>query len=109
MSSSFFRPDQALLGWPALQYYTAKACRSRGGREGMAIPDFGESVNTISTRGNRICPPHCYFPEIFRPSYGPAAALIPPLFLWEKQLLMSAIERYNSQGELDDKVKLSDV
>ena len=48
-------------------------------------------------------------PEIFRPSYGPAAALIPPLFLWEKQLLISAIERYNSQGELDDKVKLSDV
>jgi hypothetical protein len=43
-------------------------------------------------------------PEIFRPSYGLVAALIPPLFLWEKQLLISAIERYNSQGELDDKV-----
>ena len=43
-------------------------------------------------------------PEIFGPSYGPAVALIPPLFLWEKQLLISAIERYNSQGELDDKV-----
>ena len=29
-------------------------------------PDFGRSVNPISTRGDRLCPP-----QIFRPSDGP--------------------------------------
>ena len=35
-------------------------------------PDFGRSVNPISTRKDRLCPPHYYcHPRIFRPSYGP--------------------------------------
>ena len=41
-----------------------------GGPYPSPLPDFGKSVNSISTRGNRLCPPH--YPRIFRPSYGPA-------------------------------------
>ena len=38
----------------------------------MTPPDFGRSVNPISTRGDRLCPPNYYWhPRIFRPSYGP--------------------------------------
>ena len=38
----------------------------------MAPPDFGRSVNPISTRRGRLCPPHYYWhPRIFIPSYGP--------------------------------------
>ena len=34
---------------------------------------FGRSVNPISTRGDRLCPPSYYWhPRIFRPSDGPA-------------------------------------
>ena len=44
-----------------------------GGAGGaMAPPDFGRSVNPISTRGKRLCPPNYYWqPRIFRPSDGP--------------------------------------
>ena len=40
----------------------------------MAHPDFGRSVNPISTRGgDRLCPPNYYWhTQIFRPSDGPA-------------------------------------
>ena len=27
----------------------------------MATPDFGRSVNPISTKGDRLCPPHYYW------------------------------------------------
>ena len=38
----------------------------------MAHPDFGRSVNPISTRDHRLCPPNYYWhTEIFRPSDGP--------------------------------------
>ena len=38
----------------------------------MAHPDFGRSVNPISTRGDRLCPPNYYrHTRIFRPSDGP--------------------------------------
>ena len=38
----------------------------------MAHPDFGRSVNPISTRGDRLCPPNYYWhPRIFRPFDGP--------------------------------------
>ena len=38
----------------------------------MAHPDFGRSVNPISTRGNRLCPPNYYWhTQIFRLSDGP--------------------------------------
>ena len=38
----------------------------------MAPPDFGRSVNPISTREDRLCPPNYYWhPRIFRPSDGP--------------------------------------
>ena len=37
-----------------------------------AHPDFGRSVNPISTRGDRLCPPNYYWhTRIFRPSDGP--------------------------------------
>jgi hypothetical protein len=36
----------------------------------MAQPDFDRSVNPISTRGDRLCPPNYYW-HIFRPSDGP--------------------------------------
>jgi hypothetical protein len=39
----------------------------------MAHPIFGRSVNPISTRGDRLCPPNYYWhTRIFRPSDGPA-------------------------------------
>ena len=39
----------------------------------LALPDFGRSVNPISTRGNILCQPNYYWhPRIFRPSDGPA-------------------------------------
>ena len=38
----------------------------------MAHPDFGRSVNPISTRGDRLCQPnYSWHPRIFRPSDGP--------------------------------------
>ena len=40
--------------------------------DAMAHPDFGRSVNPISTRGYKLCPPNYYWhPRIFRPSEGP--------------------------------------
>ena len=39
----------------------------------MAHPDFGRSVNPISTRGDKLCPPNYYwYTRICRPSDGPA-------------------------------------
>ena len=38
----------------------------------MAHTDFGRSVNPISTKGDRLCPPNYYWhTQIFRPSDGP--------------------------------------
>ena len=46
----------------------------------MAHPDFGRSVNPISTRENRLCPPNYYWhTRIFRPSDGPGS-YIPTCF-----------------------------
>ena len=45
------------------------------GGAGGAItpPDFGRSVNPISTRRGTLCPSNYnWHPRIFRPSYGPA-------------------------------------
>ena len=40
--------------------------------ENIAPPDFGESVNPISTRKGKLYPPYYYWhSEIFRLSYGP--------------------------------------
>ena len=39
----------------------------------LAPPVFGKTVNPISTRGDRLCPPQYYEPpRIFRPCDGPA-------------------------------------
>ena len=49
---------------------------SEPGVPGGAIvpPIFGWSVNPISTKGGRLCPPFYYLPfQIFRPSYGPVS------------------------------------
>ena len=49
----------------------------------MANPDFGKSVNPISTRGDKLCPPNYYWHTlIFRLSDGPAP-LSPELTLFE--------------------------
>ena len=37
-----------------------------GGRCYGPPPDFGRSSNPISTRECRLCPPHYYFPPIFK-------------------------------------------
>ena len=55
-------------------WHKMTACAPRGVVPGgvrgtMAPPDFGRSVNPISTRGDRLCPPNCFcHPQIFRPS-----------------------------------------
>ena len=42
----------------------------------MAHPDFGRSINPISTRRDKLCPPNYYrHTQIFRPSDGPATYL----------------------------------
>ena len=54
----------------------------------MAHPDFGRSVNPISTRGDRLCPPNYYWhTRIFRPFDGPdeggkAPLAIPWVWPW---------------------------
>ena len=54
------------------KYGTEQACRPWVCRVCMAHPDFGRSVNPISTRGDRLCPPNYYWHTgIFRPSDGP--------------------------------------
>jgi hypothetical protein len=41
------------------------------------VPGCGRSVNPISTRGDRLCPPNYYWhTRIFRPSDGPAVLCI---------------------------------
>jgi hypothetical protein len=43
----------------------------------MAHPDFGRSVNPISTRGDRLCPPNYYWhTQIFRSSNALGGAKI---------------------------------
>ena len=49
-----------------------KGLLSPGVPGAIAHPDFGRSVNPISTRGNRLCPPKYYwYTRNFRPSNGP--------------------------------------
>ena len=53
---------------------TGRAVASGGGGQGGKFPppDFGRSINPISTRGSRLCSPHYYVPSrIFRPCDGP--------------------------------------
>ena len=52
--------------------YRLRGVDPGGARGAMAPPDFVRSVNPISTRGDRLCPPNYYWhPRIFRPSDGP--------------------------------------
>ena len=54
----------------------------------MAPSDFGRSVNPISTRGDRLCPPNYYWlPRIFRPSDGLVSYTV--VFSQFKKLLAS--------------------
>ena len=62
----------------------------------MAHPDFGRSVNPISTRGNRLCPPNYYWhTQIFRTSDGPDVTLLtlfpPYLFIWHPRVVIIVI------------------
>ena len=64
----------------------------------MAHPDFGRSVNPISTMGDRLCPHNYYWhSRIFRPSDGPAVGpvgrelLLVPAGPWELQICLTKI------------------
>jgi hypothetical protein len=47
----------------------------------MAHPDFGRSVNPMSTRGDRVCPPKYYWhTQIFRASDGPETGMAGIIF-----------------------------
>ena len=51
----------------------------------MAHPDFGGSIDPISTRGDSLCPPNYYWhTQIFRPSDGPGMSRIWIYILVEK-------------------------
>ena len=47
------------------QAYLSRGCRKYRGCNAMAHPDFDRSVNPISTKGGRLCPPHNYQPRGF--------------------------------------------
>ena len=59
-------------------YLSMQGCRPWGCRVcAMAHPDFGSSVNPISTRWDRLCLPNYYWhPRIFRPSDGPGMYIL---------------------------------
>ena len=60
-------------------------------RRVMAHPDFGRSVNPISTRRDRLFPPSYYWhTQIFRPSDGP------------ERYLFSSTERYFKESKNSD-------
>ena len=47
---------------PALQIFVSiRMAVGAGGPRGHGSPDFGTSVNPISTRGDRLCPPYYYY------------------------------------------------
>ena len=55
------------MTWENLVYNTGVSSLGVPG-----VPDFGRSVNPISNRGDRLCPPNYYWhTQIFRPSDGP--------------------------------------
>ena len=63
-----------VTGWSTFVHclYCDRGVVSGGAWGAMAPPDFGRSVNPISTKGVRLCPPNnTGTPEIFRPSDGP--------------------------------------
>ena len=50
----------------------------------MAHPDFDRSVNPISTRGGRLCPPNYYWhTQIFRPPDGPVIISVQKIALFD--------------------------
>ena len=51
---------------------SSRPVASGGAGGAKAPPVFGQTVNPISTRGDRLCPPQYYEPpRIFRPCDGP--------------------------------------
>ena len=59
----------------------------------MAHPDFGRSINPISTRGDRLCPPNYYWhTRIFRPSDGPVVNINYDTFL-KYELTLRNVEK----------------
>ena len=60
---------------------TAKKCYGVVTWGAMAPPDFGRSVNSISTNGDRLCPPNYYwhppdFQTFRQPCYKPNMTLL---------------------------------
>ena len=61
--------------WHSTALYRGVVIGGAGGA--MAPPDFGRSVNPISTRGDRLSPSNYYWhPRISRPFNGPALQLM---------------------------------
>ena len=53
----------------------------------MVHPDFGRSVNPISTRGDRLCPLNYYWhTRIFRPSDSPGMSWLICMYVWTSTL-----------------------
>ena len=77
--------------------------RRKGGTLGASAPPmFGRTVNPISTRGGRLCPPQYYQPPgNLIPCDGPVVDIssrinhTPIIFSWE---LMGALERWKIFG-----------
>ena len=56
-----------------------------------AHPDFGRSVNPISTRGDRLYPPNYYWhTQIFRPSDGPVRGRFRKIF-WHSRNIWTLV------------------
>ena len=72
------------------------AIRPVGAGGTLAPPDYGRSVNPISTSKGRLCPPHYNWqPWIFRPSYGPGymSVYCPEMLLAINPTLLSAFRQ----------------
>ena len=60
-----------------------------------ANPDFGRSVNPISTRWDRLCPPNYYWhPRIFRPSDCPVNPMTICTFLTRKDTISQKTSKF---------------
>ena len=74
----------------------------------IASPDFCRSVNPISTRANRLCPPnHYWHPRIFRPSNGPMQSLV--LGQSIEKLSFDVLKVEDSQNRKLVKMSLRDI
>ena len=69
----------------------------------MAHPDFGKSVNPISTRGDRLCPTNYYWhTRIFRPSNGPVILVgVGSSGIFKAKQKLGVTFNFDKQGVID--------